>query len=276
LRRLFVKPNRLSFHDEFLRRYLRIAPAALAAERTMECDILSTKAFIRPVLDIGCGDGVFAHILFADAIDTGIDLDPTEIAGAQKWSAYNELIVCSGSAVPKPDASYQTAFSNSVLEHIPDVDPVLKEVHRLLAPGGFFYVTIPTTQWEKTVLPSRLLSWFGLEKLADRYGRFYNSFWKHYRALSIRDWASTFENAGFKVDGSQTYSPPNMTTMLDILTPLAAPAMISKKLFNRWIPIQMVRAVTARIIYPFVRIGLKRFNRGGPGGLVFFALKKIS
>ena len=269
-----MKQNNLSFNDAFLCRYLQMAPAALAAERTMECRILSVKDFARPVLDVGCGDGVFARVLFSDRVDTGIDPDPVEIAMARAWNIYDELLVCTGSAVPKPDGSYQTVFSNSVLEHIPELDPVLREVHRLLAPNGIFYVTIPTDRWERTVLPSRLLYWLGFETLADRYCRFYNAFWKHYRALSVNDWTSLFESAGFKVDHCQTYSSADMTTMLDILTPLATPSMISKRMLGRWIPFPRVRTLTARVLCPLLGRAIDHLDRGVPGGLVFFALKK--
>jgi SAM-dependent methyltransferase len=269
-----MEQNNLSFNTEFLSRYLRIAPAALAAERTMECNILSTRAFTRPVLDIGCGDGVFAHVLFADKVDTGIDLDPVEIARARTLSAYQELLVCGGSDIPKPDGSYQTIFSNSVLEHIPDLEPVLREAHRLLVPGGTFFVTIPTDQWERTVLPSRLLHLLGLKRLAEWYGRFYNSFWKHYRALPIKDWTNLFEWVGFKIVDVQTYSSANMTTTLDVFTPLAAPAMVSKRVLGRWIPFQRVRALTAPLLLPAIRMLIARFADGHPGGLVFFALTK--
>lgn len=240
----------------------------------MECRILSSRTFARPVLDVGCGDGVFAHVLFADKIDTGIDPDPVEIETARRIDAYNELLVCGGSAVPKPDGSYRTAFSNSVLEHISDLEPVLREVHRLLVPGGSFFVTIPTDRWEKTVLPSRLLYWLGFKSLARRYGHFYNSFWKHYRALPVDEWKLLFEGAGFKVDDIRLYSSANMTTMLDILTPFAAPSMISKRVLGRWIPFPRVRALTALLIFPVVRMLMTRFGREASGGLVFFSLTK--
>jgi ubiquinone/menaquinone biosynthesis C-methylase UbiE len=269
-----VKRNSLSFNSDFLRRYLEIAPAALATERTMECSILSTRTFVRPVLDIGCGDGIFAHVLFADKVDTGIDPDPVEIANARSFDAYQELVVCGGSSIPKPDGSYRTVFSNSVLEHIPDLEPVLREVHRLLVSDGVFFVTIPTDRWEKTVFPSRVLYWLGLKELAERYGRFYNLFWKHYRAFPVSEWKALFESVGFKVEDVKTYSSANMTTMLDILTPLATPAMVSKRILGRWIPFRSVRALTVRLMLPVIGTLLASFADEQPGGLVFFSLKK--
>src|ERR1035437_2226804 len=126
------------FRSAFLANYNACAPLALALERVLECRILSQQSFGQPILDLGCGDGLFASILFADSIDTGIDPDERELQKAGKTGAYKELIHCPGSEIPKPNASYQTVFSNSVLEHIPDLLPVLAEVHRILVPGGCF------------------------------------------------------------------------------------------------------------------------------------------
>ena len=66
----------IRFKGNYLESYLRVAPAALAIERCFECEILSRQVFEPPVLDIGCGDGVFASVLFDEQVDLGIDPDP--------------------------------------------------------------------------------------------------------------------------------------------------------------------------------------------------------
>ncbi len=48
-----------------------------------------------------------------------------------------------GGDVPEPDGSFDWVLSNSVLEHIDDLEPVLKEVARVLRPGGVFIFTVP-------------------------------------------------------------------------------------------------------------------------------------
>src|SRR4051794_9388664 len=104
----------MKFNDGFLASYIGVAPLALAFERVMECRILSSMPFERPILDIGCGEGLFARMLFAEKIDTGIDPNPHEIARAREWGVYTELLVCKGDAIAKPDGHYRTIFSNSV------------------------------------------------------------------------------------------------------------------------------------------------------------------
>ena len=54
----------MRFKDNFLLNYLKKAPVPLAVERSLECEILSRQEFVRPILDIGCGEGIFASVLF--------------------------------------------------------------------------------------------------------------------------------------------------------------------------------------------------------------------
>src|SRR3954449_10499221 len=103
----------MRFNREFLGRYVSVAPIPLAIERSLECTILSQQNFQEPVLDIGCGDGLFASVLFAEKIDTGIDPNAVELEHAQRLGSYRRLIQCRGDAIPVPDGAFGTVFSNS-------------------------------------------------------------------------------------------------------------------------------------------------------------------
>jgi SAM-dependent methyltransferase len=187
------------------------------------------------MLDVGCGDGLFASILFADKIDTGIDLNPGEIACAEKTNAYRELICCPGSAIPKPDASFRTALSNSVLEHIPSLPPVLREGHRVLIPGGIFYFTVPTDDFEQQALVTRFFVGLRLDGLAARYRRWYNRFWRHFNAHHPDEWKKLANEAGFEVLEMIRYNPPSMTTRNDALAPFGLVSSVLKRLTGRWV-----------------------------------------
>lgn len=262
------------FKSNILQRYLEIAPAALAVERTHECEILSQKTFARPILDVGCGDGVFAEILFEEKIDTGIDYDPEEIARAGVYNIYDELITCSGADIPKPDCYYETIFSNSVLEHIPDLMPVLKEANRLLKPGGRFYITIPTDRLEKFNTLSRILGALKMNKTREKFQSFHNRFWRHYNAYPEHVWRKKFEEAGFRVVEERNYISQRMTFLYDILTPIALPAMISKRILGRWIAFPALRKLYCGIIKRVLDPITAWANREPGGCLVFYELTK--
>ncbi|OLD46221.1 MAG: methyltransferase type 12 [Chloroflexi bacterium 13_1_40CM_2_68_14] len=97
-------------------------------------------------LDLGCGDGLLTRIVLQEVGGrelVGVDPDPAEVEQARALGIYAGVHVAGGDKVPETDASFDWALSNSVLEHIPDVDPVLAEVARLVRRGGKFIFNVP-------------------------------------------------------------------------------------------------------------------------------------
>jgi SAM-dependent methyltransferase len=223
------------FRSDFLANYTACAPLALAFERTLECRILSQQRFDRPILDLGCGDGLFARILFAESVDTGIDPSEEGLRKAAKAGIYQELIRCPGSEIPKAAGTYKTVFCNSVLEHIPDLLPVLAEVHRILAPGGSFYFTVPADNFEIWSGVNQFLLALGLEKQSRRYRQFFNRFWRHYHAYPEDRWKELAEQANFEVANAFRYDPPRVALGNDMAAVLALPSMLLNKYFGRWV-----------------------------------------
>jgi len=253
---------------------MSLAPLALAFERTLECRIYQQQVFERPVLDLGCGDGLFAKVLFADRVDTGVDSDPRELDRARKLGVYRELIGCSGESVPKPAGSYNTIFSNSVLEHIREVQPVLDEAFRLLAPGGRFYFTVPSDWFDRHSNVSRLLEALRLPALACRARRLYNRFWKHHHYHDAEGWEARARRAGFEIVGSEAYDPRSICQLNDFLVPFSAPAMLVKRLTGRWVLFPALRRQSMRAVRPLARRLLRGGERADRGGLLFVAAGK--
>lgn len=63
-----------TYSDRFFERYLKRAPISLSLIRAVECRQLAQEKYVRPVLDFGSGEGLFASILFKDSIDIGVDI----------------------------------------------------------------------------------------------------------------------------------------------------------------------------------------------------------
>jgi SAM-dependent methyltransferase len=262
------------FQDEILERYLAEAPVPLALERVLECRIHRKHEFRRPVLDVGCGDGILARILFADRLDTGIDPDERELASARRHDAYDELIACRGDAIPKPSGFYRTVLSNSVLEHIPEIEPVLREINRVLAPDGHAYFTVPSDRFDSYSVVNQILSKGGLNSTAARYRRFFNSFWNHYHYYSPSGWRALVERCGFEVVECYAFNPQRVCVMNDSLVPFSLGAFATKKAINRWVLFPSVRRVLAgKLKGPLERF-LESGERANEGGLVYLNLKK--
>jgi ubiquinone/menaquinone biosynthesis C-methylase UbiE len=264
----------MKFKQDFLFNYSQNAPLALAIERSIECEIMSRQQFTRPILDIGCGDGLFAFILFNERIDLGIDPNPRELKQAREYGMYKELIQCPGSDIPKDSGSFRTVFCNSVLEHIQGLQSVLDEAYRLLAPGGKLYATIPTDKFDHYSLLYQIFSFMGLSKSAEDYRRLYNSFWKHINYHSKDEWMTIFSDSGFEEIASQEYASRAVCSIDDFLVPFAFVSFITKKTTNRWILSPRLRKYYIYPLYLTANHLVKEFEKGNNGGIAFFSLLK--
>lgn len=100
------------------------------------------------VLDLGCAGGFMAEAMDArGATVTGIDPAADAIqaarAHAQETGRDIRYDVGEGEALPYPDASFDIVVCVDVLEHVRDLDQVIREILRVLKPGGMFlYDTI--------------------------------------------------------------------------------------------------------------------------------------
>jgi arsenite methyltransferase len=103
---------------------------------------------VRPgdaVLDLGCGAGLDAFVAALAVGPTGrvvgVDLSPEMLAVAERGRAQAgvstvEFRQADMEALPFPDAMFNVALSNGVLNLIPDKPAALREVFRVLKPGG--------------------------------------------------------------------------------------------------------------------------------------------
>lgn len=94
------------------------------------------------LLDIGCGKMPYrAYILKNSEVENYVGLD------IENAISYDELIkpdvTWDGVKMPFEDESFDCAYGTEVLEHCPEPDVVLKEIFRVLKPGGAFFFTVP-------------------------------------------------------------------------------------------------------------------------------------
>jgi len=264
----------MKFNNKILLQYISQAPLALAFERYLECLIYTQLHFEPPILDVGCGEGLFANILFAEQINTGIDPNPSELTRARELKGYQEVILCRGDNIPKPAGTFNTIYSNSVLEHIPELSVVLQEIHRLLSPGGRFYFTVPSNYFDHYSVIFQLLTILGLKKIAEDFRVRYNRFWKHYHYYNLKEWRRIAIREGFQVIDAYSYNPKLLCLLNDLLVPLSIFSLITKRLTNRWVLFPGLRKI---ILYPLFLIVEPLLNSGiraEKGGLVFLALTK--
>jgi len=93
------------------------------------------------VLEIGCGMGTDgAQFAKAGADYTGIDLTEAAIELARKRFALShlngEFRVSDAENLDFADESFDLIYSHGVLHHTPDIEAAVREIHRVLKPGG--------------------------------------------------------------------------------------------------------------------------------------------
>lgn len=93
------------------------------------------------LLDLGCGQGIdLAHFVRNGARGHGVDLTPRHVELARAhlacWGLEADVRVADAESLPFAPESFDRVTSNGVLHHTPDLPAALREVHRVLRPGG--------------------------------------------------------------------------------------------------------------------------------------------
>lgn len=256
-----------SRRPDFLRHHLRTLPIHRTIVRSVEARLFweLDGELVEPILDVGCGDGTFAQIAFPTHHGriVGIDPRPDDVREAQERGAYALVMVGDGSRLPFDDASFPTAISNCVLEHVVPLDETLREIARVLKPGGRFITGVVGDQFSRMLLGTAL---FG-----PRYGEWFNRISFHHNTFSPQGWTERFEAAGLKVDDWQYYVPPAAVKLFDISHYYGAPSLLTRKLLGRWL---LYPPLTPNLLWEPI---LRPIYEAGPppvGPYIFFRCSK--
>ena len=181
---------------------------ATALWRVYEMEaVWSRAAFRGRVLDLGCGDGTLSRVIFSrfpEATLVGVDIDPADAEAARQLGIYANVHAAAGDAVPEPASSFDAIFSNSVLEHIPTIEPVLAEAARLLRVGGRFVFTVPSEQFHASLAPGGVERWLGRRR-GEEPARMIDRRLQHHRYWSPAEWSDALGAVGFRVVEASRY-----------------------------------------------------------------------
>ena len=120
------------------------------------------------VLDLGCGVG---HLLawlhqHAAAHYHGLDLSLNSLRTARA-AGLHDLCVGDAEHLPVRDASYDAVVCNGAAHHLPDLPAALREIHRVLRPGGRVVLHEPVDSPLTSAIRRTLLRWSPYESPAD-------------------------------------------------------------------------------------------------------------
>lgn len=132
--------------------YLHRAPGLLLEKISEFADNLHGR-----ILDIGCGDGRISLTLAnRDRFMIGVELARRRVERARQKFLERQQKGCfiqgDGEALPFRDGVMDGIILTEVLEHIPDDEKVLRELTRVLKPGGRVILSVPSISWRKYIL----------------------------------------------------------------------------------------------------------------------------
>ncbi|NLG98511.1 MAG: methyltransferase domain-containing protein [Chloroflexi bacterium] len=140
------------FYDDLYKRAEKRNPAYEIYDR-LRANYISAlaKGSPGPVLIVGCGSNRDLEIMGTDSEVFAFDLS---IEAVRKLSRDRvSLFTADALRIPFEDEAFNLVICSEVLEHIPDIRSAVKEMRRVVKPGGTLIVSSPN--W---------ISWFGLAR----------------------------------------------------------------------------------------------------------------
>ena len=118
--------------------------ALLAAEMADDLERRHGPLAGQRIVDLGCGPGIYTRALRAtgaEVIPVDNDLSELELTGEVPPGT----IVADAGDLPFESDSIDGVFCSNLLEHTPAAGPVIREIERVLRPGGWGYIS--WTNW---------------------------------------------------------------------------------------------------------------------------------
>lgn len=169
--------------------------------------IFQAVAYRQPnrVLEIGCGRGFYVNALAefpqVKRVD-GIEIEPTYLAQAKQAirSKKVHLLEASAYALPYSDQSFDMVLLTEVLEHLTDEKQALREIKRVLKPGGWLVITVPSADYPFLWDPLNWLLTHLFQTHVDQHIWWLAGIWAgHQRLYTSAQLHSTVSTARFKV-----------------------------------------------------------------------------
>jgi SAM-dependent methyltransferase len=225
-------PPEVSLED--FRQYFPHAPLALCVKECARLTVLRRYECPDPILDVGCGDGLFASIALPGREVWGIDVDASVGRWAQASRAYAQIILGDVTKVHLPARFFRSCVANCSLEHVPDIDEALATIMGALADGGRAYLFVPHRDWASRFRSVRLLHAVGAHSAAsalqDRIDRTFH----HLHLYDAPGWREVAERVGFRVVAIEPVLSTSSTTTFEAFLGPSVLGWINKKVTSRW------------------------------------------
>jgi SAM-dependent methyltransferase len=200
---------------ELLDKYWFAPPVALW--RAVELRIAAEEQYAQPMLDLGCGDGLIGQVLFGsdNGVDVGVDPWLEQVRQAARSGVYRHVDLADGHHLPYQTGAFATVFSNSVLEHIEDVEPVVREVGRVLKQEGRFVFTVPSDAFRSLLDGTIRRQEVGDLVGAQAYASSIDEWLAHFHYHTPDQWTGILGDAGMNLVKARYYIPEQVERLWD-------------------------------------------------------------
>jgi SAM-dependent methyltransferase len=216
-------------------RYLQERPAFFAPLRAAEARLMMqahpTQA---PALDLGCGDGFFASLVARSPFAAGLDPDLQSLRTAAPPGVHQIRVAAEAGKLPFPTGYFSTVMTNSVLEHIEDLDAAMRDVSRVLRPGGRILITTPSHRFGDLLLGTTIFRRLRLAGLSRAYALWFNRHSRHFHTDSAEVWIRRLDANGFSVMRWHYYFSERALHAFDLAHYASIDRLISFRLTGRW------------------------------------------
>ena len=202
-----IQTSQRDWLDAYARTYYYCP--SLALWRALEAQALGSPAITSPSLDVGAFDGSFAGTWLGDRarFDVGLDLTPRPSRFTAR--AYKHLVAGDGQHLPFPDASFNFVLCNSVVEHIPDDVAAIREMARVLKPGGTLLMSTPSVYFHDSLDSVQAARKRGDEATAQRHMVEIDKRAAHHRYRTLDAWEGILRDAGLRLVAHAYCVPPD-------------------------------------------------------------------
>lgn len=174
----------------------------------------------KPILDLGCAEGKIASILFNCQSAVGLDNSWELIKQNSRNDVYNALVLGDACKMPYKDSVFGSVFSNCVIEHIPEIGGLLKEVSRVLKQEGMFLFSVPSHKFADFLFFSVVFNNLGLKPIKRWYSKERNRLLHHFHCYSHEKWDDILKENGFELVTHDYYLPRKAIFIWDFLAVL--------------------------------------------------------
>jgi 2-polyprenyl-3-methyl-5-hydroxy-6-metoxy-1,4-benzoquinol methylase len=235
------------------RRYFPYTPAALCIKECARLTALRRHLCPAPILDVGCGDGLFASVAFAGAEVWGIDVDAREGRWAAASRAYSQVLLADVTQAKLPEAFFETCVANCSLEHVPRIDLAMQNILRSLKPGGRVLMFVPNALWAEQLLSYRFLAAIGAPVLAAALREGIDEVFRHEHLYDAAGWRKLVEDAGFEVEQVDPVLSSATTVAFEALLLPSLAGKLNKALTTRWTNFPAARRALALPVYALAK-----------------------